>query len=112
MELAYSTDPDWCSKCKHLPCRCSAQKAVKVARTTGNGKAKMRRERRRGKDMVVVFETRMSKSALQSLLKQIQKVCGTGGTVKDDTIEIQGDHRDEVQKVLEAHGLKVTRAGG
>lgn len=109
MELSYSTDPDWCSKCKHLPCQC---KAAKHPRTTGNGKAKMRRERRRGKDMVVVFETRMSKTALQALLKEIQKVCGTGGTVKDDTIEVQGDHRDAVQQVLEAHGLKVTRAGG
>ena len=62
--------------------------------------------------MVVVFETRMSKAALQTILKEIQKVCGCGGTVKDDTIEVQGDHRDQVQQVLEAHGLKVTRAGG
>jgi translation initiation factor 1 len=109
MELSYSTDPAWCSKCKQLPCQC---KAAKIPRTTGNGKAKMRRERRRGKDMVVVFETRMSKTSLQAILKEIQKVCGCGGTVKDDTIEVQGDHRDQVQQVLEAHGLKVTRAGG
>ena len=109
MELAYSTDPDWCPKCKHLPCRCGAAKAGKSAAT---GKAKMRRERRRGKDMVVVFETGMSKAQLQSLLKEIQKACGTGGTVKDDTLEIQGEHRDAIQQVLEARGLKVTRAGG
>lgn len=109
MELSYSTDPDWCAKCKHLPCQC---KAASVPRTTGNGKAKMRREKRRGKDMVVVFETRMSRTALQAILKEIQKACGCGGTVKDDTLEIQGDHRDVVQRVLEAQGLKVTRAGG
>jgi translation initiation factor 1 len=109
MELSYSTDPDWCPKCKHLPCRCQAAKAPPAR---GSGKAKMRREKRRGKDMVVVFETGMGKSALQSILKAIQKACGCGGTVKDDTIEIQGDHRDVVQKVLESQGLKVTRAGG
>jgi len=80
--------------------------------TSGTGKVKMRREKRRGKDMVVVFETRMSKNNLQSLLKLIQKSCGTGGTVKDDTIEVQGDHRDTVEEILTAQGLKVTRAGG
>lgn len=108
MELSYSTDPDWCSRCKHLPCQCK----LASSRTTGHGKAKMRREKRRGKDMVVVFETRMSKPALQAILREIQKACGCGGTVKEDTIEIQGDHRDVVQRVLESQGLKVTRAGG
>lgn len=109
MELAFSTDPEWCSKCKHLPCVCKSR--IK-APSTGDGKVKMRREKRRGKDLVVVFETGMSKSVLQTLLKELQKACGSGGSVKDDTIEIQGDHRDTVQRVLQAQGLKVTRAGG
>ncbi|MGE0487718.1 MAG: translation initiation factor [Vulcanimicrobiota bacterium] len=108
MELAYSSDPDWCSQCKHLPCQCQK----KLSRTTGTGKVKMRRERRRGKDTIVIFETRMAKPALQELLKLIQKSCGAGGTVKGDTIEIQGDHRDKIQTLLEEQGLKVTRAGG
>lgn len=72
----------------------------------------MRRERRRGKDMIVVFETRMNKSNLQSLVKEIRKTCSTGGTVKGDTIEVQGDHRDKVRELLESRGLKVTWAGG
>ena len=110
MELSYSTDPDWCPKCKHLPCACQSKK--KTTFTTGTGKVKMRREKRRGKDMVVVFETRMSKSNLSGLLKEIQKNCGAGGTVKGDTIEIQGNHRDKVEEILKSHGLKVTRAGG
>ncbi len=109
MELAFSTDPDWCSKCKHLPCACASRRA---APSTGDGKVKMRREKRRGKDLVVVFETGMSKDVLQTLLKELQKACGTGGAVKGDTIEIQGDHRDTVAGVLQARGLKVTRAGG
>lgn len=83
-----------------------------MARTTGNGKVKMRRERRRGKDMIVVFETRMSKSALQAILKQVRKSCGAGGTVKGDTIEVQGDHRDKMRELLEEQGIKVTWAGG
>ena len=109
MELSFSTDPDWCAKCKHLPCICKQKKTPPVS---GNGTVKMRRERRRGKDMVVVFETQMSKANLTSLLKEIQKACGAGGTVKGDTLEIQGDHRDKVQEILQARGLKVKRAGG
>lgn len=109
MELSYSTDPDWCSKCKHLPCQCQKKK---VPRTTGNGKVKMRRERRRGKDMIVVFETRMNKAALTAILKEVRKACGAGGTVKGDTIEIQGDHREKMKAVLESRGIQVKWAGG
>lgn len=110
MELSYSTDPDWCKKCKHLPCVCNQKKTPPL--TSGTGNVKMRREKRRGKDMIVVFETLMNKSNLQSLLKEIRKTCGTGGTVKGDTIEVQGDHRDKVREILEARGLKVKWAGG
>lgn len=109
MELAFSTDPDWCSKCKHLPCRCQ-QSAPK--NTALPGKVKIRREKRRGKDLVVVFETGMDKATLQRFLKEIQKAAGAGGAVKGDALEIQGDHRDLVQRLFEAQGVKVFRAGG
>ena len=110
MELSYSTDSDWCKKCKNLPCVC--QQVKKLSRTSGTGTVKMRRERRRGKALIVVFETRMSKSTLQSFLKEIRKSCGAGGTIKGDTIEIQGDHRDKIQALFEGQGIKVVRAGG
>lgn len=111
MELAYSTDPDWCSKCKHLPCRC-AQKIASSASSSPPGKVKIRREKRRGKDLVVVFETGLDKATLQQLLKQIQKAAGAGGSVKGDTLEIQGDHRDLIARHLASLGYKVVRAGG
>jgi translation initiation factor 1 len=110
MELSYSTDPNWCAKCKHLPCVCN--KVKKIPRTSGTGTVKMRREKRRGKALIVVFETRMTKTTLQAFLKEIRKSCGAGGTVKKDTLEIQGDHRDKIQAIFEAQGIKVVRAGG
>ena len=62
--------------------------------------------------MIVVFDTLMSKSDLTKILKTVRKACGTGGTVKGDTIEIQGDHRDKVKETLEQQGIQVKWAGG
>lgn len=49
---------------------------------------------------------------LQSLAKQLQKRCGAGGTVKADTIEIQGDHRETVMRLLSEAGFRPVLAGG
>jgi translation initiation factor 1 len=48
----------------------------------------------------------------QALAKLMQKACGVGGTVKDGCIEIQGDKRDEVKRILTEAGFKPVFAGG
>jgi len=48
----------------------------------------------------------------QALAKQMQKACGCGGTVKDGRIEIQGDKRDEVARILTDAGFNPVFAGG
>lgn len=48
----------------------------------------------------------------EKLAKQMQKTCGVGGTVKEGRIEIQGDKRAEVAKILEEAGFKPVFAGG
>jgi translation initiation factor 1 len=48
----------------------------------------------------------------EKLAKQMQKACGTGGTVKDGRIEIQGDKRDEVARILTEAGFRPVFAGG
>ena len=48
----------------------------------------------------------------QELAKKIQKACGVGGTVKDGCIEIQGDKRDEVKRILTDDGFNPVFAGG
>ena len=48
----------------------------------------------------------------ESLARQMQKTCGTGGTVKDGTIEIQGDRREEVARILTEAGFRPVFAGG
>lgn len=48
----------------------------------------------------------------ESLAKQMQKNCGTGGTVKDGNIEIQGDQREQVAAILKEAGFRPVFAGG
>ncbi len=48
----------------------------------------------------------------QALAKLMQKSCGVGGTVKDGCIEIQGDKRDEMKRILTEAGFKPVFAGG
>ena len=48
----------------------------------------------------------------ESLARQMQKTCGTGGTVKDGTIEIQGDRREAVARILTEAGFRPVFAGG
>ena len=109
MELTYSTDPAWCATCKHLPCIC---KKSQKPPATASKVVKMRREVRRGKPVIVLFEMGLSAEALKDLLKTIQRSCGAGGAVKDGTIEIQGDHREKIEQMLSEKGFKVRRAGG
>lgn len=48
----------------------------------------------------------------EALAKRIQKACGAGGTVKDGQIEIQGDRREMVARILEEAGFRPVMAGG
>jgi len=48
----------------------------------------------------------------EKLAKEMQKACGTGGTVKDGRIEIQGDKREEVARILTKAGFRPVFAGG
>lgn len=54
----------------------------------------------------------LEESALQALGKQLKARCGTGGTVKDGNIEIQGDHRELIFSELTKLGWTVKKAGG
>ena len=48
----------------------------------------------------------------EKLAKEMQKACGTGGTVKNGRIEIQGDKREEVARILSKAGFRPVFAGG
>ena len=49
---------------------------------------------------------------LQTIARDLKKHCGSGGTVKDGAVEIQGDHREKIAARLAAEGYTVKLAGG
>jgi translation initiation factor 1 len=51
-------------------------------------------------------------AGLVKLGQDLKASCGSGGTIKDGTIEVQGDHVDKVVVLLQQRGWKVKRAGG
>ena len=67
---------------------------------------------RRGKGVSVIWEIPLDEKGLQDLATILKQRCGTGGTVKDERIEIQGDHRDKLKLELEKLGYLVKRVGG
>jgi translation initiation factor 1 len=67
---------------------------------------------RGGKVVSLVKGLALSEADLSALAKQIKQACGSGGTLKDGVIEIQGDHREKIADVLKKLGYKVKIAGG
>lgn len=70
------------------------------------------RKHRGGKTVTVITGVPARNEELTALAQQLKKFCGTGGTVKDGVIEIQGDHCEKVQAKLSELGYRVKRAGG
>jgi translation initiation factor 1 len=67
---------------------------------------------RGGKSVTIVRGLALDAAALVKLAQQLKAACGSGGTVKEGAIEVQGDHCDKVIALLKAQGRTVKRAGG
>jgi len=67
---------------------------------------------RGGKGVTLIKNLVLSDEDMSALAKKIKQACGTGGTVKDGVIEIQGENRERISDVLIKLGYKVKMAGG
>ena len=111
--LVYSTDSGrMCPACRQpiAACQCTVAKP----RPTSDGVVRVSRETkgRAGKGVTLVKGLSLDDAALVALGKQLKTACGSGGTVKDGVIEVQGDHCERVMALLQAQGHQVKRAGG
>jgi translation initiation factor 1 len=111
--LVYSTDIGRrCPQCLRAVTECVCKGKSKPAH--GNGVVRVSRETkgRAGKGVSIVSGLPLNEDQLTTLATQLKKRCGTGGTVKDNNIEIQGDHRDVLVAELQKLGFQAKRAGG
>ena len=111
--LVYSTESGRvCPGCE-MPvdeCCCSDEQGV----PGGDGVVRVRRETkaRRGKTVTVITGVPLDSTGVKKVCKELKQKCSSGGTVKDNVIELQGDHKDKVIELLKQKGWQVKAAGG
>ncbi len=117
--LVYSTGQGrLCPECARpmSDCRCRRSKPAQAASNApkGDGIVRIGRETkgRKGKGVTVVAGLPLAGTALEELATRLKKRCGSGGSVHDGVIEIQGDHRDVLVAELATLGYVTRRSGG
>ena len=112
--LVYSTEGGrMCPLCRRPVDACTCSKGTLAP--SGDGVVRVSRESkgRGGKTVTLVRGLALDAAALAALGKRLRSACGTGGTVKDGVLEVQGDHAERVVELLKAEGFaNVKRAGG
>ncbi|HRC86436.1 MAG TPA: translation initiation factor Sui1 [Thermoanaerobaculia bacterium] len=101
-----------CPRCGWPVDRCACSQPA--AKPKGDGIVRVGRETqgRKGKGVTVVSGVLLAEAELGELASELKRRCGSGGTLKDGVIEIQGEHRDLLVELLTARGFKVKRSGG
>lgn len=110
--LVYSTESGRiCPACQNPIADCTCRAAKHLSPSDGIVRVSLETKGRRGKGVTVIKGVPLEAAALSELAKQLKAACGSGGTIKEGIIEIQGDHRDAVIPKLALRWV-VKRAGG
>jgi len=92
-------------------CQCPRDGAGDVCQPRDQ-QARVRREKRSGKWVTVIYGLNASATNLNDLAKKLRSKCAAGGSVREDGVEIQGDHRDALVKHLKTLGYPAKPSGG
>lgn len=114
-KLVYSTElGKICPSCGKQFADCICRKKKTVTTPRGDGKIRVERSTkgRKGKGVSLIKGLPIEGAALKKLAKELKQQCGTGGTIKNGVIEIQGNHRDFLVRHLNSLGYKAVKAGG
>jgi translation initiation factor 1 len=101
-----------CPQCRQTVAACQCHETKPKPSADGIVRVSRETKGRAGKGVTLVKGLALDDAALVTLGKQLKTACGSGGTVKDGVIEVQGDHCERVMALLQALGHKVKRAGG
>ncbi len=111
--IVYSTEfGKVCPECGNPIKKCSCGKDGVGASNEGVVRIGRETKGRKGSGVSVITGVPLDNKDLKILATQLKQKCGTGGTVKSGTIEIQGDHRDLLKQELLNRGYTVTLSGG
>lgn len=111
--LVYSTGYGrMCPRCGWPVDNCACSRKDSVPK--GDGVMRVGRETkgRKGKGVTVITGIPLRQDKLQELAVDLKRKCGSGGTIKDGVIEIQGDHRNTIVEELKNRGYTVKKSGG
>ena len=102
-----------CPKCGQQlqKCRCN-NKSTNTIKSNGVIRIQRETKGRKGKGVTLITGIPLAGEELKTLAKTLKQKCGTGGTIKNGVIEIQGDHRDLLLNLLQDKGWQVKKAGG
>ena len=100
--------PPKCERCGLLEtgCTCSPKQRSYLSPEVQTARLAVEK-RKKGKVVTVVSGLTAAANDLPELLSKLKTVCGAGGTIKDDTLEIQGEHVDRIRDVLSKVGYRV-----
>ncbi|MBF0460978.1 MAG: translation initiation factor Sui1 [Magnetococcales bacterium] len=110
--LVYSTEHGkMCPGCRQPVAECVCHRR---ASPVSQGVVRVLRETkgRQGKEVTVIRGVALDPVSLAQLGRQLKTTCGSGGTVKEGVIEIQGDHVEQVLEQLRQQGWVAKRGGG
>ncbi|MEP6588429.1 MAG: translation initiation factor Sui1 [Polaromonas sp.] len=111
--LVYSTDSGrMCPDCRQPSSACICKQIRTAPKSDGVARVSRSTKGRGGKTVTLVTGLALDELALVKLGKQLKAACGSGGTVKDGVIEVQGDHCEQVMLALGKQGIAAKRAGG
>ncbi len=108
----YSTEHGkMCPGCGNPVKQCNCRKQ---SSPPGDGNVRVSRQTkgRKGKGVTLIQGLNMDAATLSATCKKLKTMFGTGGTVKDGVIEIQGDHIERILDYLKEQGVKAKRSGG
>ena len=112
--LVYSSEGGrMCPACRQPIDACTCRAAAQAA-PAGDNAVRVSRETkgRGGKAVTLLRGVRLDAAGLAVLGQRLRTACGSGGTVKDGVVEVQGDHVERVIELLTIDGYQVKRAGG
>lgn len=101
-----------CPVCDKAKARCICRKKNENTGRAQDGIIRIARETKGRKGKGVTLISGLAEGELNTRARELKHLCGSGGTVKDGRIEIQGDHRDKILAFFLEKGFKAKKAGG